>query len=109
MLQVNAGGCAIVLAHADNGVRPSRCVKVIGQRIWMEEVGRFWLARGVRGKPCFRCCTDKHLGEWVRLGEPEPMVVAQGKSHVGALEMLDGGDDVEHGQPENAFRVIECK
>ena len=41
---------------------------------------------------------DDHLGEGMWLGEPEPVVVAKRKGHVGALEMLDGGDDVE-GEP----------
>ena len=43
----------------------------------------------------------------MRLGEPEPMVVAHGEGHVGALEVLDGGHDVEHGELLDPIGVID--
>ena len=43
----------------------------------------------------------------MRLRKPEPVVVAHGKGHVGALEMLDGRDDVEHSKVFDPRGVIE--
>src|SRR5262245_27965709 len=44
MLQVDTGRRAVVLAHADDRLRPPGGVKVVGQRVWMEKVGRLGLA-----------------------------------------------------------------
>src|SRR5262245_6511363 len=44
MLQIDTGRGAVVLAHADDRLRPPGGVKVVGQRVWMEKVGRFRLA-----------------------------------------------------------------
>ena len=35
------------------------------------------------------------------------MIVAHGEGHVGALEVLDGGHDVEHGEPLDPLGVID--
>ena len=43
----------------------------------------------------------------MRLREPEPMIVAEREGHVGALEMLDGRHDVEHGQLLDAVGKVE--
>ena len=45
----------------------------------------------------------------MRLGEPEPVVVAEREGHVGALEVLDGRHDVEHGELLDAVGIVERK
>jgi hypothetical protein len=43
----------------------------------------------------------------MRLGEPEPVVVAHREVHVGTLEMLDGRHDVEHSELLDPLRMVE--
>src|SRR6185295_6643025 len=109
MLHVDGGGCAVVLAHADDRCRLSCRGKVVGQRLWMEKVGRLRFARGVCRKPSLGRRIDQHLGKWMGLGEPEPMIVAKRKRHIGKLEMLDGRNDIERRQFNDALRVVERK
>jgi hypothetical protein len=109
MFQVDAGGGAIILAHAHDRVRPAGSLEIVGQRIWVKKVSTFGFARGVCGKPRLGRRVDQYLGEWVWLREPEPMIVAERERHVGPLEMLDGRDDVEYGQPNHAPRMVERK
>src|SRR5262245_44562535 len=109
MLQIDCGGSAVVFAHADDRSRLSRRGKVVSQGIGMEEVCGFWLARGVRRKPGLGRRVDQEFGERMRLGEPEPVVVAKREGHVGALEMFDRRQNIQHCELDHALWVIEGK
>ncbi len=61
----------------------------------------------MRMKPYLRRGADQRFRKRVRLGEPEPMIIAHRERHVGALEMLERRDDVEHRQPLHPLRVIQ--
>jgi hypothetical protein len=50
---------------------------------------------------------EQHLGQVRRLGQEEPVPIGECEAHVGAPEMLAGGDDVEHGQLRHGLRMVE--
>ncbi len=50
---------------------------------------------------------DETLGKIERLREEEPMPVAHGERHVGALEMLGRREDVENRQSGDRVGMIE--
>ena len=79
MLQVDGGGGAVVLAHAADHVGVAGGGEIVGHRLGMEEVVALGLARGVRPEPGLGRGVDDHLGEGMRLGEPEPVVVAHAR------------------------------
>src|SRR5437588_134506 len=66
--------------------------------------GIAWPAAGE--KPAW-ISSDDALRYVERLGEEEPVPVAQPELHVGAAEMLAGGQDVEHRQVADAVGVVE--
>jgi hypothetical protein len=72
-----------------------------------EEVGRLGLAGGVGAPPRVGRRADHVLGERVRLREPEPVVVAERKRHVRALEVLERGDDVHDAELLDAPGMVE--
>lgn len=45
----------------------------------------------------------------MRLGEPEPVVVAEPEGHVGALEVFNRRQDVEHGKLDHTLWMVERK
>ena len=81
-----------------DGFGPGVGFQVIGEGLGLEELLGRDAAGGVVAEPQGGGGVDEVFREGVRLGEPEPMVVAQTELHVRALEMLDGGNDVEDGE-----------
>ena len=58
-------------------------------------------------EPRVRRGIDQSLRKRVRLRKPEPVIVAECKGHVGALEMLERRNDVEHREFQDAVRLVE--
>ena len=110
VLEVDRGRRAVVLAgRMDGRRRPGP--DVVGQRLGREMPDRLVpgpLAELGHEEELGRG-TDQALGQGLRLGQEEPVVVPGGERPVGALEQRQGGHDVEHGRAGDPVRVIEAQ
>lgn len=107
MFEVDARGGAVVLADRRDRAGLVQRGEVVGEGLRGEEVGRRAVPAAVAQQPEARIRGDQRLriGRW--LGQEEPVVVAHGEVHPGALEMLQRRDDVEQGCPFDPVRVVE--
>ncbi len=62
---------------------------------------------GLLAPPRLRRLVDQPFRERMRLGEPEPVVVAKGEVHVRPLEVLDRRDDVQNGEFSHPVGIVQ--
>ena len=85
------------------------CRQIIRTRFRVEEGFILWFARCVQIKPIFDITQDHAFWPVMRLGQPEPMIIAKAESHVGAFEMFKCWDDIQHTKSFHGFRRIQCQ
>ena len=107
VLEIDGRGGTIIFAHRGDRARVVGGAQIVGEGFVAKEAGKFGLARRMRIEPGRWGRIDEFFGKRVRLGKPEPMIVAEREGHVGPLEMLDRRDDVEHAETLDPVRVVE--
>ncbi|EWS52517.1 hypothetical protein X551_04696 [Methylibium sp. T29] len=108
VLQVDAGGGAVVLAGAVNALGRAEAAVVVGQRLGFDEGDAFAspAAQRVPQVPA-RVGADLLLGQRRGLDQVEPVVVGLREGHVGALVHRQRGHDVQHAQLAHRLRMVQ--
>src|ERR1700722_11571180 len=97
VVQVGADGGAVVLARGVDGGRVPEAAHVLVHGAGVDRLAAAAQAADAAVHPADRVGADLVLGERLRLGEEEPVPVAEAELHVGGAQGVPGGDDVEHG------------
>ncbi|HZH45474.1 MAG TPA: hypothetical protein VEY31_02455, partial [Roseococcus sp.] len=107
VFEVDGDGGAVVLADGGHRAGLAQRGQVVGPRLGGEEVAVLRLARGVDVEPALHVRLDQPLRAGMRLGQPEPVVVAEREGHVGLLQVMQRGDDVHHAEPLHRLGMVE--
>ena len=105
--QVGGGGGAVVLAGGVDRRRVAKAADVFVHRPGVERLAAAAQGAHPAADPAVRVHAEHVLGERLGLGEEKPVPVAQAEGHVGVVEGVPGGDDVQHRDLGDRLRVVE--
>ena len=107
MVQINRGGGPVILTNCRDRAGQMQGGQIIRARFGMKEGFVLGFARCVQVKPIFDITQDHAFRPIMRLRQPEPVIIAKAKGHVGAFEMFKRWDDIQHTKPFHRIRRIQ--
>jgi hypothetical protein len=105
--QVDGGGGAVVLAGAVDRGRVAEAPQVLVHGLRVERLAAAAQGAQPAADPAVGVVAEHLLGERLRLGEEEPVPVAEAEFSVGVLEGVPGRDDVQYREPGDRVLVVE--
>ena len=105
--QVDGGGGAIVLAGAVDRGRVAEAPQVLVHGLRVERLATAAQGAQPAADPAVGVVAEHLLWERLRLGEEEPVPVAEAEFSAGVLEGVPGRDDVQHRELGDRVRVVK--
>jgi hypothetical protein len=105
--QVDGGGGAIVLAGAVDRGRVAEAPQVLVHGLRVERLATSAQGAQPAADPAIGVVAEHLLGERLRLGEEEPVPVAEAELSAGVLEGVPGRDYVQYRELGDRVRVVE--
>jgi hypothetical protein len=105
--EVGRGRGAVILAGGVDRRRIAEAPDVLAHRLRVERLATAPQGAQPAADPAVRVEGEQVLGERLRLGEEEPVPVAEAEFPVGVAEGVPGRHDVEHRELGDRLRVVE--
>jgi hypothetical protein len=105
--QVGARRGAVILARGVDRGRVAKAADILLDRLLVKGLATAAACAHPAAHPANGVGADLVLGERFRLGEEEPVPVAEAERHVGGPERVPGRDDVEHRELRDRLRVVK--
>ncbi len=109
VLEIDAGGGAIVLAGGGDTGRITEASAVLRERLLGEHIGLAAPMSEQAIEPVVGIGADHPLGQAVRLDQEKPMKIGGSESLVRAGVDAGGGADVEHGGTLDCLGMVEAE